>query len=141
MSVVRWSPLREFDNLFPNFERHVPAASAQIRRADWMPLVDIREGEKDYQIDIEIPAVAAEDLAVNVVDGVLSVSGERKVSETSEDGRVHRVERHFGKFQRNFQLPDDAEQDSIKARSSDGVLYLTIAKKESSVARAIEIEH
>ncbi len=137
MNVVRWSPFREFDNLFQSFERPTP----NVRRADWLPLVDIREKEDSYQIDVEVPAVASEDLSVSVADGVLSVSGERRVSEESDtEGRVHRVERRYGKFVRNFQLPDDADDESISAESRDGVLYLTIGKKASSVSRSIDVK-
>ncbi len=139
MNVVRWSPFREFDNLFQALER----PSAPVRRADWLPLVDIRENENEYQIDVEVPAVAAEDLSVTVNDGVLTVSGERK-SETQEDSdganKVHRVERRFGRFVRNFQLPDDADAESIQAQSKDGVLYVTVSKREPAHGRTIDIE-
>lgn len=136
MNVVRWSPFRELDNLFQALDR----PSAPVRRADWLPLVDIRETEADYQIDVEVPAVATEDLSVSVSEGVLTVTGERK-AENQENGRLHRVERRFGRFVRNFQLPEDADHDSISAESRDGVLYLKIAKREAAVARSIEIKH
>ncbi|MEM7080134.1 MAG: Hsp20/alpha crystallin family protein [Pseudomonadota bacterium] len=137
MNVVRWSPFRELDHLFQALER----PSAPVRRADWLPLVDIRETDADYQIDVEVPAVAAEDLAVSVVEGVLTVSGERRVQEHEDsEGRVHRVERRYGRFVRNFQLPEDADEESIDASSRDGVLYLKIGKKAASVARTIDVK-
>lgn len=137
MNVVRWSPFREFDNLFQGFER--PAVP--VRRADWLPLVDIRETEQGYQIDIEVPAVASEDLSVSVTDGVLSVSGERKSGDAEESaGRVHRTERRFGSFERNFQLPEDADAESVSATSRDGVLYLQIAKRPTKVPRSIDVK-
>ncbi len=137
MNVVRWSPFREFDNLFQSLER----PSAPVRRADWLPLVDIRESERDYQIDVEVPAVALEDLSVSVADGVLTVSGERKATESEEEnGRLHRVERRYGRFVRNFQLPDDADAEAISAESKDGVLYLKIAKREQALSRNIEVK-
>ncbi len=137
MNVVRWSPFHEFDNLFQALER----PNAQVRRADWLPLVDIRETEQNYQIDVEVPAVAAEDLSVSVADGVLSVSGERKATEnTEESGRQHRVERRYGRFVRNFQLPDDADVEAVSAESRDGVLYLQIGKRASAVSRSIDIK-
>jgi len=137
MNVVRWSPFRELDNLMQAFEQ------APVRRADWLPLVDIRETEEGYEIDVEVPAVAAEDLNVSVADGVLTVSGERRVNEKDEveKGRVHRVERRFGRFVRNFALPDDADHEAIGAESKDGVLYLRIGKRASSVARSIEVKN
>ena len=137
MNVVRWSPFREFDNFFQALERPTPA----LRRADWLPLVDIRETDTNYQIDVEVPAVAAEDLSVSVTDGVLSVSGERKVSEVKDDeGKVHRVERRYGKFVRNFQLPEDADADAISAENRDGVLYITIDKRETAVTKSIKVK-
>ena len=137
MNVVRWSPFREFDNFFQAMERPTPA----LRRADWLPLVDIRETDTAYQIDVEVPAVAADDLSVSVTDGVLSVSGERKVAEESDaDGKVHRVERRYGKFVRNFQLPDDADADAINAENKDGVLYIAIPKREAAVTKSITVK-
>lgn len=138
MNVVRWSPFREFDNLLQAFDRPV----APVRRADWLPLVDIRETEHEYQIDVEVPAVAADDLAVSVADGVLTVSGERKSVDSTEssDSRVHRVERRFGRFTRNFQLPEDADHEAISAESKDGVLYLKIAKRASATPKEIEVK-
>ena len=138
MNVVRWSPFRELDNLFQALDR----PTAPVRRADWLPLVDIRESEGAYEIDVEVPAVASEDLSVSVADGVLTVSGERKVADRSEDegNRVHRVERRYGRFVRNFQLPDDADHEQIEAESRDGVLYLSIAKREASISRTINVK-
>lgn len=136
MNVVRWSPFRELDHLFQALERDAP-----VRRADWLPLVDIRETESDYQIDVEVPAVASEDLSVSVAEGILSVSGERRVQEHEDsEGRVHRVERRYGRFTRNFQLPEDADHEAIEAASRDGVLYLKIAKKAAAVARTIDVK-
>ena len=138
MNVVRWSPFREFDNLLSAFDRPL----APVRRADWLPLVDIRENETEYQIDVEVPAVASDDLSVSVADGVLTVSGERKSVEREEgkDERVHRVERRYGRFVRNFQLPEDADFESIAAESRDGVLYLKIAKRASAKPQDIEVK-
>ncbi len=136
MNVVRWSPFHELDNLFQALDR--PAAG--VRRADWLPLVDIRESEHNYQIDVEVPAVASEDLSVSVTDGVLTVSGERKAEVSEAKGKQHRVERRYGRFVRNFQLPDDADVNGISARNQDGVLYLAIAKRESAKTRTIDID-
>jgi HSP20 family protein len=137
MNVVRWSPFREFDNLFQGYER----PTLPVRRADWLPLVDIRETSDEYQIDIEVPAVASEDLSVKVADGVLSVSGERKVADAeASEGRVHRTERHYGSFERSFKLPEDADEEAVSATSRDGVLYLTIAKRQATVAKSIDVK-
>jgi len=136
MNVVRWRPFEDFENLFQTIER----PSSAVRRADWLPLVDVRERASGYEIDIEIPAVAAEDLSVDVSDGVLTVTGERKSVEVDEDSRAHRSERRYGRFVRSFQLPKDADAESVSAESRDGVLYLVIAKRQSAVPKSIEVK-
>lgn len=136
MNVVRWTPFREFDHLL----RALEPSQAPVRRADWLPLVDVRESQTDYHIDIEVPAVAAADLAVSVVDGVLHVSGERRAQVADDNNRVHRTERRYGRFERSFSLPEDADADSIEAQSRDGVLYLTIAKQAPKVAKTIDVK-
>lgn len=137
MNVVRWSPFRELDNIFQSIERPLP----QVRRADWLPLVDIRETDGNYQIDVEVPSVASADLSVSVQDGLLTVSGERRPVEVNEEsGRLHRVERRTGRFVRNFQLPEDADPEAISAEHKNGVLYLTIAKREAAQPRNIEVK-
>ena len=136
MNVVRWSPFREFDNLFQALER----PTAPVRRADWLPLVDIRETPQDYQIDVEVPAVASEDRSVSVADGALTVSGERKSVDEDTEGRVHRTERRYGRFVRSFRLPEDADTDAISAESRDGVLYLKIGKQASAEAKTIDVK-
>ncbi len=134
--VTRWNPFREFDDLFNQFGGF---NSEGRRSAAWLPPVDITETEEAYQFEIEIPAVVAEDVSVQVKDGLLSISGERKREEQVE-GRRHRVERVFGSFARSFQLPEDADDESIEAKASNGVLTLTVAKREKVTPRRIEVK-
>ncbi len=136
MSIVRWNPWREFDDFFTNVSA-VP--SEHIARSEWLPPVDISETETEYRIDVEIPAVARDDVAVSVKDGVLTVTGERKV-EKDTDGKRHRVERQYGRFSRSFRLPENVDEDHISASSRDGVLYLVVSKKEKEQPRTIEVK-
>lgn len=135
-AVLSWTPFGEFDQLVRAFEQ--PRAS--VRRADWLPLVDIRESAESYHIDVEVPAVASEDLSVTVAEGVLNVSGERRSSAVDDDNRAHRTERRYGRFERSFSLPEDADPESISAESRDGVLYLSIAKRVPEVAKKIDVK-
>ena len=149
MRIVHWNPWREFDDgraplaerelrsrLFTRVAGH-PGES--LSRSEWLPPADITETEKAYRIDLEIPAVAAEDVTVSVKDGVLTVSGERKSESESDEGKRHRVERRRGKFSRTFRLPENVDEDGIEARCRDGVLYLTVAKKEKVQPRKIAV--
>jgi HSP20 family protein len=136
MSIVRWNPWREFDDFFTNVAA-VP--SEHIARSEWLPPVDISETETEYLIDVEIPAVARDDVAVSVKDGVLTVTGERKF-EKETDGKRHRVERQYGRFSRSFRLPENVDEEHISASSKEGVLYLVVSKREKEKPRTIEVK-
>lgn len=135
MSIAHWNPWREFDDLFTR----MTAPGEALARSEWLPPVDITEAEDAYHIDVEIPAVAPEQVDVSVKDGVLTVSGERCGQSESAEGKRHRVERRWGRFSRSFRLPENVDEDAIQARSRDGVLYLTIAKREKAQPRRIEV--
>jgi len=139
MSIVRWNPSREFDEFFNRFVGNRQSPSDEnLASSDWSPAVDIRETDESFEIDLEIPAIAAADVKVTVKDGVLSVTGERKY-EKEVKGKVHRVERQYGRFVRSFRLPETADESRIQANSKDGVLYLKVAKRAEVKPRAIEV--
>lgn len=136
MSIVHWNPWREFDELFT---RVAGWPGESLARTEWLPPADITETDDAYRIDLEVPAVAADDVDVSVNDGVLTVSGERKSETESDEGKRHRVERRWGTFSRSFRLPENVDENGIEARCRDGVLYLTVAKKEKAQPRRIEV--
>ena len=133
MNVVSFNPLREFYDFFSRVTRY-PSDGRSV----WSPPVDISETEVDYRINVEIPAVSADDVNVTVKDGVLTVSGERH-DEKEDSLKNHRLERRYGRFTRTFKLPENADEESISASSKDGVLYVVIAKREKETPRTIKI--
>ena len=137
MHVVRWNPFREIDDIFGRYgqPRYVDEPAH-----DWRPLVDIRETEDAYAVDVELPAVDPKDVTVSLDDGVLHISGERKVDESETFGQLHRSERRYGKFTRSFRLPQDADAESIKASAKDGVITLRVAKVAANARRTIQID-
>ena len=148
MTVVRWNPLREFDHLFARSA--LPAT--RLNAARFTPAADVSETAGGYLIELELPGLAAEDVSVTVEDGVLSVAGERRASyirDVAEDDdsqaqpeerKVHRAERHYGKFERRFRLPEDVDADAISASARNGVLSLAIGRRENDSRRAIEVK-
>ena len=136
MSIVQWSPWRDFDDLFT---RIASAPGEQLARSEWVPPVDITETETAYQLELDLPAVTAESVAVALKDGVLTVSGERKFDQ-ERIGKRHRVERRYGKFSRSFRLPEDIDEEAISANARDGVLYLSITKKARAQPRTIQVQ-
>jgi HSP20 family protein len=140
MSIVRWNPSREIDEFFNRFVGVRSGSSDEnLATGDWSPAVDIRETDDNFEIDLEVPAIAAADVKVTFNDGVLSVTGERKY-ENEVKGKVHRVERQYGRFVRSFRLPENADENRIEANTKDGVLYLKVAKREEVKPRAIEVK-
>jgi len=108
--------------------------------AEWSPLVDIEESEKEYLIKAEIPEMKKEDVKIAVQDDILSISGERKSEKEEKGKKYHRVERSYGSFLRSFTLPDDADGTKITAEYKDGVLRLHLPKSEQATPKAIEVK-
>jgi len=146
MDLIRWGPTQEMEDFFNRFNRmmgRVPVRREPgkdvLTAAEWMPAVDVSETDKEYIIKAELPEVNKEDVKVSVRDGVLTLQGERK-KETEEKGkRYHRIERSYGKFVRNFTLPDDADEGGIDAEYKKGVLTLKLKKSEKAKQKAIEV--
>ena len=108
--------------------------------ADWVPAVDIVEEKERFVLKADLPGVGPEDIDVNMEDGVLSLSGERKPEPGSEIDGLRRVERASGRFYRRFSLPETANADDISARSANGILEISIPKAPEIQARRITVE-
>ena len=96
--------------------------------SDWVPVAEITEDEEEFLVKLEVPEVKKEDMKVEVLNGALYISGERKYEK--KDKKLHRVERFYGSFERSFALPDNVDADSVKAESKDGVLSIHLTKSE-----------
>lgn len=125
----------EMDQLFDSFFR--PARSGI---ATWLPPINISETEGEYRVDVELPGLRAEDVNVELHDGKLTVSGERKSEQQSEDRRYHRVEHVYGKFERALKLGSPVEEENVSAEFKNGVLHISIPKSEQAKPRRIEIK-
>jgi len=108
----------------------------------FVPAVDIRTGaDHSLIIEADLPGVSKEAVSVNIENRTLTIKGERKREEvTEEGGRVQRTERVFGTFVRAFSLPETADTTKVSASYKDGVLSLTIPRAEESKPRAIEVK-
>ena len=93
------------------------------------PLTDVRETEKEYVVEVEMPGVKKEDVKVDVSGEVLRIRGETSRDETSEAGGLRRSERWRGTFERHLRLPRDTDADGIRARHENGVVSVTVPKK------------
>ncbi|HEU0277918.1 MAG TPA: Hsp20/alpha crystallin family protein [Rhodanobacteraceae bacterium] len=113
---------------------------SNVVTSEWAPRVDIREEDKQFVIEADIPGVDPKDIEVNMDKGVLSIRGERKTEYKVDDPRFTRVERAHGVFHRRFALPDSANPDGIRASGKHGVLEIVIPKRPEQTPRRIDIE-
>ena len=126
---------REVDRLFDTF---FGAEREQGRR--WVPPVDLVEAEDHFVLKADLPGLAEEDVAIEVQDGTLTISGERKAEHEQSERGWYRIERAFGSFNRSLTLPDGVDADRIEASFSHGVLEVRIPKPEQRKPRRVEIK-
>lgn len=147
-ALVRWDPFRELEEM----EKRLATlfGRAPIRKdgdkqesltvAEWAPLVDIVEDEKEYLIKVELPEVKKEDVKVSVQDDVLTIAGERKSEKEEKGKKYHRIERAYGSFLRSFTLPEDADGAKVSAEFKEGVLKVHLPKSEKAKPKSIEVK-
>jgi HSP20 family protein len=104
------------------------------------PTLDLSASDKEYSITVEIPGVDEKDVKLEVVNDTLTISGEKKQEKKEEDKNYYRMERSYGSFQRVLSLPEDADQDDVKATFKKGVLTVTLPRKEIPKANVKQIE-
>jgi len=144
--VSEWNPFRELDEMHNRLSRFLGTTTTRradgqenITVAEWAPLVDITEDDKEYLIKAELPEVKKGDVKVRVEDGVLYISGERNFEKEEKGKRYHRIERAYGSFTRSFALPEDADPQQVKADFKDGVLSVHVAKDKNARPKSIEV--
>ena len=145
MDLVRWEPFEGFsriqtriNDLFDDAFGRARNSSAQAAGV-WFPAVDILESRDSYLIRAELPGMKREDFNLEVHDGSLTLSGERKFEEAADGVEYHRVERTSGKFSRSFYLPQTVQTDAIKATYRDGILEIHVPKAEEAKPKQIAI--
>ena len=145
MELVRWEPLdglnrfqSRINDLFDEtFGR--PRAFSPAANGVWFPPVDVLESKDSYLIRAELPGMKKEDFNLEVKDGTLTLSGERKFEEPANGVEYHRVERVSGKFIRSFSLPQTVKSDEIKANYRDGILEVHVPKADEAKPKQIAI--
>jgi len=142
MQLVRFNPFRELtgvDRLFNDtFDRFFEDTNTRLANRTWSPSVDVSETETEVIFTAEFPGLEKDEIAISVKEGRLSISGERQFTE-EKDTKHHRVERWYGKFYRSFLLPKSADAEKISANLKNGVLTITLPKKEEAKPRQIAV--
>jgi len=96
------------------------------------PKVDIEETDESLLVKAELPGLTKEDISVDLKDSVLTISGEKKTEHSHKTRKFHRTEISYGTFQRSFQVPNNIQENNIKAEFKDGILKITLPKVENA---------
>jgi HSP20 family protein len=126
MTIVRWDPFRDFGFTAPN---------------TWMPPVDIfQTGDHELVLKAELPDMSREDIGITVENFVLTVKGEKKLSNEVKEEQYHHVERRYGTFSRSFSLPQSVDSNRVGAEYKNGVLTVRLPLREEAKARTIKVD-
>lgn len=145
MPIIRWEPFRDLLTTQDRFNRLFNEAlggvfdHAQVGSRVWAPAADIYETEQSVVIKAELPGMDPKDVEARVEDGTLYLKGERKFEKETKEENYHRVERAYGSFARTFALPSSVDGDKVTAEYKDGVLTLTMPKREEAKPKTIKI--
>jgi HSP20 family protein len=135
-----FDPFRELQDI----ERRIGAVlntNRPVQKVEsFTPAVNEKVDENGYHLEIDLPGVKKENIEISVNDGILTISGERKLERKEEKENYTRIESFFGRFERSFKLPADADADGIEAKYEDGVLRLYIPRRQKPEGKKIEIK-
>jgi HSP20 family protein len=132
MAFARWDPIRDLLAIQQRLDRFAPAQTG------WIPPIDVHETADDYIITAELPGLSRDDIQIQVHDGRVYISGERREHEAPCE-QYHRVERGHGSFSRTFELPLPVQNDHVSADLRDGVLTIVCPKVKEGGAQRIVV--
>jgi HSP20 family protein len=146
MSTVRYDPFRDLRTLQEEVNRLFKGNLGRtfddegIARGSWSPSVDIYENKDQIVLEAELPGMKRADFDVSVENNVITLRGERQFEKKDDADNYHRVERAYGSFTRSFTLPNTVSTEGAIAEYRNGVLRVTLPKREETKARRIEIK-
>ena len=145
MAIVRYDPFRDLRTLQEEVNRLFSTNLTRafddegISRGAWAPSVDIYENKDQIVLEAELPGMKQEDFDLSIENNVLTLRGERRFEKTDETDNYHRVERSYGAFTRSFTLPQTVSAEGATAEYNNGVLRVTLPKREETKARRIQV--
>ena len=132
MTLIKYSPVKEFENLHNNLLRYFddfPTFRKSFAE-DFAPRMDIVEKDDAILIKAEVPGVDKKDINISVKDRVLTIEGEKKNEVVDQNSNYYRTERVFGSFKRQFELPEEVETEKVDAKYENGILTIDLKKRE-----------
>lgn len=138
----RWEPFDELAALRNRMDRlwSLVGSEDEPMMATWSPVSDVIETKDEIVVKAELAGIDAKDVDVEIENGMLTIRGERKAEQKTEEKGYRRSERSYGTFYRKFTLPPNVEQEKISAAFNDGLLEVHMPKKETAKPRTVKVE-
>lgn len=130
MSIVKSNP-SSYPSIFNGLFERFPFLESEFFKPSKLPATNVKENEKNFQLEFAIPGFKKEEIKINLEDDVLSVSAESKNEKNENNENFSRKEFSYSSFKRQFQLPANADKEKVDARYENGILVLTIDKKSA----------
>jgi HSP20 family protein len=148
MALIRWEPVaelntlqHEMNRLFNSFfDQPSPSGHGGAPGRRWFPAMDLVEVADQYVLRADLPGLTEEDVNVELLDNVLTISGERKAEPQTKQEGYYRLERAFGAFSRSLTLPAGVDAGAVQAHFDRGVLEIRIPKPEQKKPRQVQIK-
>jgi HSP20 family protein len=140
MTNLKFAPFVDVDEM-PGIRHFQDAVNRLFEPGarPWTPPVDILETENDLVLKMDVPEISMSDVEIRLENNTLSVQGQRKFEQPNGKG-YHRIERSYGTFARSFSLPNTVDTERVRADYKNGVLTVTLPKKEVAKPRTIKVE-
>ncbi|MCI0455331.1 MAG: Hsp20/alpha crystallin family protein [Candidatus Dadabacteria bacterium] len=143
-----WDPWKDFGTLQERINRmfgdtmrtFYPTDGEELVKGTWAPAVDIHETDDSFVVSADLPGLNKEDIQIDLKDNTLTLMGEKKFQDKVSKDNYLRVERSYGSFFRSFTLPQNVDPEKIKAKYKEGVLEVTIPKKEEAKPKQIKVD-
>ena len=145
MAIIRWDPFRDMVTLREKMNRLFEdvftgrGEDKELAASTWAPAVDIYETENELIMTAEVPGIEEKDIEIKIEDNTLSLRGERKFEKETKEENYHRIERSYGSFYRAFTLPNSIDPDRIQAEHENGVLKISMPKRQELKPRKVKI--
>ena len=135
--LTKWDPFRELRSVEEEFDRMV---GQRLARTAWVPPLDVRETEATFAVTVDLPGLEPDQVEVTFEDGLLTIRGQREFTKEVDEEQYHRIERSYGSFVRCFSLPETVDADKVGAAYKNGVLTISMPKKEVAKPRSIKVK-
>ncbi len=142
MAITRhepWTVVSQLQNEINRVFGNINDGDSSSATAEWTPAVDVREFKDRFELLVDLPGVEVNTVDITLDNGVLTISGERRDDDITEEAHQARRERRFGRYHRRFILPDTANAEQVHAKGRNGVLEISIAKHAKAQPRRISV--